>query len=217
MKNFLKILFFLLMPSVACAQTVGAPPIALLPTNQTTNTSSVGGTNWSSLVSPAHMTITLNTTDTTAPDGSSNATKFTNTETGSGVFTGVQNTPSPAMVANTNYAVSFFVKQGTNCCANIGPSDAIANAFGVFFNFNTLALTNTTAGTGSVIASGAYPYPNGWYRLWVVGKFTAVTNTEKVAVSPWNDTSGDITNNGSIYAWGAQTQKATYPSSYVPN
>lgn len=205
--RYLALVALLLWSSAASAQVAGAPASVKLATNLQTNTSAIGGTGWT------NYNVTIATNNATGPDGGTDATTITG-----GNIDFCQTIRGVTLSASTTYTVSDFVKAGTFSTVATGSSDGIANAFGIFFNISTQALTDTNAGTGSVISHGFYPYPNGWYRIWVTGTFSSNPNPQMAYVAPWTSTAGTGCANGTtLFAWGQQVEKGSYPSTYVAN
>jgi hypothetical protein len=61
---------------------------------------------------------------------------------------------------------------------------------------------------------GMEPYPGGWFRVWLAITNTASQNDYGI-LSIWGDQDDDM-RTGSVFAWGAQVEVGTAPSSYIP-
>lgn len=169
--------------------------------------------------------LTANTTETTAPDGTNTATKFSTGGTGNRrilLFTG------GTLQTET---ISLFVKPAagtqhfeiTPIGAMEGVNGSIGSAWSIGVNFATGAAYRKFY----IQASQDYvsydssditltPYPNGWYRLaWTYEQQTTGPTSSYfyIAVPPYAPTTGFTY--GAVYIWGSQLEAGTL-SSYIP-
>jgi hypothetical protein len=158
----------------------------------------------------ADATVTANAT--AAPDGTTTADLIIDdnalaVERRSQAFTVLQDA--------LDHTFSVFVKQSTaaTCAMRLTytggtPVDSI-----VLFTFATEALSLLTgSATGLTVES----WGNGWYRLVMTlpNNNTAGSTTLRATVFPVSTT--DVASTGETYFWGAQLEKASFASSYIP-
>lgn len=146
----------------------------------------------------ARATRTANAT--TAPDGSSNAVKLT--QSGSGTYGPFYRAVSGATQPHT---ASVYAKVGTGTWIALWVAEFSS---GAYFNISTGVVGTVSSATATITSVG-----NGWYRCTVTAN---VGNSPGLFVGSVN---GDGSNNGSDgvynYFWGAQLEQRSAASAYT--
>lgn len=154
-----------------------------------------------------NSTPTVTSNDTVSPDGNTTADKVIQ---GGQVFAGVS-TEMSGITTNTVYSCSVFIK----------PDGDTRTRFGFYDTGNWQGYldtdwssgepsTNTTNSSDIVYEE----YPNGWYRV----SFKASTQSNAFAGTISFHCHPDRTGTGkSAWFWGAQLEKGSFPTSYIPN
>jgi len=155
----------------------------------------------------------ITSTNNVSPDGTNNATLLTDDNSG-GTSTGVGlNEYAFTLPSAGTYAFSVFAKKGTIKVVRLQNGGYDANDSS-YFNLDT----------GVVVSKGINhetatieEYANGFFKIAV----TFETTTD--LTGSWNllmasDASGAITKDGTntLYVYGAQAEKLSYASSYIP-
>jgi hypothetical protein len=133
--------------------------------------------------------------------------------------------PDASVTSGTTYTFSVFLKKGSGATA----PDWIVLAFsgngfpgnGAVFNIATGELGNTAVAVGQVISSGISEFPGGWYRCHVTVTADETRNSSGIIGFNNNqNTAGLLSYAGQttsdVYAWGAQLEAGSFPSSYIP-
>lgn len=182
-------------------------------TNVVKNSENFGNATW------LQSAITLTANATTSPDGTTNATSIIPTTSNVGnhrVYEAGVNTIATA-------AYSIYIKPNGYNRVALRESNSTGAAIGFDLLNETII---TTYSTGGCTASGGKieNMGNGWYRISGIFSFASASNQSLglyVVSSSW--TSGDpesVTWSGNgtsgIYAWGAQLEASSYPTSYIP-
>ena len=162
------------------------------------------------------LTISANTGDTTAPDGTSTAEKFTET-----VDNGTHRVrQSVAFLAGT-YVLSFFIKKGTRQWVWLGAQDNSNNAILQFFDLDSI-VTGATSDVSSVMAidsASIWDQGNNWRRCVLT---FSISSAQSNGVVFGGLASADGTN---VYAgatdqygyfWGAQLEQRASVTAYTP-
>jgi hypothetical protein len=178
--------------------------------------------NWSKL----NATVLGNTSDTTAPDGTSTAEKITDDSTNSvHRFT---NAFSISLIAGQAYALSVFVKAGTHDFVQILLRDGAAENryITVIADLSTQTISQTQAGTSATLTSSSIVSAgNDWYRISMIGSLSAVgSNQLGICFAPAASgntisTFGTISYVGTgtnFYVWGAQLEQRSAVTAYTP-
>jgi hypothetical protein len=154
----------------------------------------------------AGQTVTTNTTDTLAPDGTNTAEKIewtTNADT---------RRQDLAISADTTiYTNSIFVKNSnaTHVAFQLSIGGGAIDRYIIMDFSDGSYISLASPDSVSVTA-----YPNGWFRLSVTEGNDGVQTGLRIAVFPV--TSGYALDLKTIYVWGAQTEVGTFPTSYIP-
>jgi len=168
------------------------------------------GNGWSTQATTTTDNIAI------APDGTNTATKLTadaSGPSGHSIFKLV------TTGANNNlHTFSAFVKSAGYNYGMVYVDTSGGNIGRTVVNFTTGEVTCVgTNGIGVLSDFGAEPYGNGWYRIWVAGRFTTSNNYYchvDVASNQNGDAfTGDGTNG--ILMWGAQLE-SSWLTSYIP-
>jgi hypothetical protein len=165
-------------------------------------------------------TITANAT--TSPDGTQNADAMVDTATDAEHNIN-QSTTITSNVAST---FSVYLKSGTQPFAMLRHFGAASEQyFCVVVNLNTGVITKTQAGTStSATSSSITNVGNGWYRVTATCSFAStnavpilqLVNSATPTIGIYGDYSYTGNGTNSIFAWGAQVEQSSYPTSYIP-
>ena len=137
-----------------------------------------------------------------SPDGTLNASKITDDSVNS-THRIIQSTTTSASGEAT---YSVFLKKGTmtTCFVNLFSGGTIANA--------SVDLENGTISGATGTNHKIEQYPNDWYRVSIQG---TLANTSTFVYVYVKQLAGYIGNGDYIYAWGAQLEEGSYPTSYI--
>lgn len=149
----------------------------------------------------SNISVSTDTAETNAPDGTQTADKITNTAN----ETSLSNTISSITGTHT---VSVYVKySGTTNWARMASGAGNPQAW---FDIN-----NGTVGTQLNGAVGRIqPVGNGWYRCIMTANFSGVAG---FGIGPSSANGSTIEGSGnSLYVWGYQIEANSYDTSYIP-
>jgi len=153
--------------------------------------------------------VTVTANQGIAPDGTLTADLVT-TNTVSAYNTLDQ---FPTLSTNTNYCYSVFVKlvsgSGTSSRVVLASANDQVSPVYASWGLQLDTLAETSDGNTPTV-KGYIPYPNGWYRLYMVINTSGQTNP---SVGIRFGTGGADTVN-TFYVWGAQLEKANAPTDY---
>lgn len=165
--------------------------------------------------------ITVSDNNVTSPKGGLNASKLAENTSGTNAYF-IDDLYSQS---SGTYTFSCFLKKGTLRYAGIR---ALTNNFGnrhfvlLDLEDGSVASTNTL-GSGVTWQYNVKDYGSGWYRLAITGSHTSgnvgilisgsnVSNPTYGGAIPNYNANGS----GNFYAWGAQVEAGSYPTSYIP-
>jgi len=160
--------------------------------------------------SPTNLTITNNSS--TAPDGSSTASKLVPTTTNGNHYV----SQSIGTTANSIYTLSLYVKAAGYT------SITIANAPNAYVHYDLTNVVTSTLGTGwgaaTITAVGS-----GWYRCTATNATGQSWGTLYIGVDSVFQTSGNSgfqsyagDGTSGVYVWGVQVEQGTVANTYVP-
>jgi len=156
--------------------------------------------------------ITALENQTISPDGTNNATKLIEDATNSThvAWRGSTNTAGDIICG------SVFVKAAERTNVSIGfPS----GGKGIRFNFNdeSIGFPNVPGWSTSNVY-GVIKYPNGWYRIWIQTTASGDGTVDSFRIFTHNGTTTSYLGDGvsGIFVWGAQVEKGSFPTSYIP-
>jgi hypothetical protein len=171
----------------------------------------------SAVWSPQNTTITDNVT--AAPDGTTTASSII-ADTSNNVHRPQQNCGAASSTAK--YAYSCYLKANGYQYGLLVASRSGVSDYQLLIDLTggTILDAQATFGSPTGVSSGIEVLANGWIRAWIVQDVTSGdTIVHRVGVyNAATYTSGAWTGDGvnGIYAWGAQVEAGTFPSSYVP-
>ena len=127
---------------------------------------------------------------------------------------------------NQIFSHSCFVKPIGNRHAQLNVHNAGGPARGISVNFNlddlSTPFSTSISSFASNVSYGAIPYPNGWYRLYVIGN-TSSQDSDGTRIAFHirildSDGNSDYNGDGSsgLYVYGAQMELGSFQTSYIP-
>ncbi len=162
-----------------------------------------------------NTTVTANAT--TSPDGTINADKLIGTTTAAGHQ--CQQTAVAAATLGTTYTFSVYIKAAEYGFAFVGLNGTAFVAVPyISVNLSTGAVATTN---GSPVSSSAVSAGNGWFRVTITGTTDVAASVVSPDVRPspdgvWANRNTAQSGTSGIFLWGAQTEAATFATSYIP-
>lgn len=162
------------------------------------------GTTWYT----AGGALTLNAT--TAPDGNTTADKIkADTSTDVHVY------QQTLTVSNaTVYTMSVYVKAAEYTYFELADTSSLK---GQTFNLTAKTISAPqTAGVGAATSSKITDVGNGWLRCSITYTTSSTTGLFRISLSNGTSTTFTGDNTSGLFAWGAQLEAGSYPTSYIP-
>jgi len=162
--------------------------------------------NWNNSTS----TVTNNTTETKAPDGSNTAFKYVPDNGGIG-WVSVYNTADVInVISGTEYSYSIWAKPTHSDYTGFRINGDIRDNPGIAISAN-FVLSGDGSVSGTYDSASITKYPNGWYRCVATATADATTTEE-----PGFQTTASGDGTKGFYAWGYQVEAGVFPTSYIP-
>lgn len=183
-------------------------------TNLVPNSEDFSAGSWTK----TNVSITSNAT--TSPEGIDNAVQITENTSGLNLYA-----PSDTLSGSaSDYTYSVFLKEGSLRYGGLRAiNNVFANRFFVNVDLQEGTVTDTeTVGSGVTWTYGVESFSDGWYRVWITG--TNTSGNIDIAVGLSNSATPNYasglpyyTGTGSdyIYAYGAQLEVGSYPTSLI--
>jgi hypothetical protein len=161
-------------------------------------------------------TITAN--QTTAPDGTITADLYQEDATTIGRYV----SKGMSVTSGTIYTVSIWAKQAPGSTRYLGlilPSAGFGVNVIVSFTLSGAGSRNISV-SGTATAAEIQAYPDGWYRCYLASQATATASAGIQIRLSNSSTSGSASYAGDgtsgIYLWGAQFERSSAPTDYIP-
>jgi len=154
----------------------------------------------------------IETSVITSPDGNSNTYKLFANLSATSHFTDYDG--YTGALVGERYTFSLFVKSAGSRYIQIAASTGFPS---VYQNFD---LTDGILASGDISSATIEAYPNNWYRISVT-ETTNATSRRFLIVPALTDMARNVSFTGNaqedgVYIFGAQLEKLSYPTSYIP-
>jgi hypothetical protein len=122
------------------------------------------------------------------------------------------------ITANTNYAVSAYLKAGEyTTAALLWMNAGFTSGINIHVNLQTGQVTGSGAtGTGTLTSATATLLNNGWVRVVLIGIIDASSTAGKLAIYLNNGNTYVGVPGQGMYVWGAQVETGLWPTSVIP-
>jgi hypothetical protein len=180
-------------------------------TNLTIRSDDFGASEWNASLQ-GNLTVTAN--NTASPSGATDADLLTVGSTTT-IYQVLQRLPAitGSVTSGTTYTVSAFFKANQVTRVSLWAGNTVTLPVDAIFDLTgSGSVVVTSAGTASIQQVG-----NGWYRCSVTGTAGATSDTT-LRIGPASGTSRTYVGNSvdSFWAWGAQLEAGSFPTSYIP-
>jgi len=181
-------------------------------TNLAVRSDDFGASEWNQQGNTRNLTVSAN--NTASPSGATDADLLTVGATTT-TYQVVQRLPavSGTLTSGTAYTVSCYFKPNQVTRVSIWAGNTLTLPADAIFDLTgSGSVVLATAGTASIQQVG-----NGWYRCIITGTAGATSDTT-LRIGPASGTSRNYVGNSvdSFWAWGAQLEAGSFPTSYIP-
>jgi len=166
----------------------------------------------------SNLSGTITANQTTAPDGNLTADLYQEDATTTGRYV----SKGMSVTSGTIYTVSIWAKQAPGSTRYLGlilPSVGFGVNVIVSFTLSGVGSRNISV-SGTATSAEIQAYPDGWYRCYLASQATATASGGIQIRLSNSSTSGNASYAGDgtsgIYLWGAQFERSSAPTDYIP-